>query len=46
MKNLVPTYHITLNQAIGKSKTFNCTVCDDFVVLQEILETNAECNCK
>jgi hypothetical protein len=41
-----PTYHITLNQAIGKSKTFNCTVCDDFVVLQEILETNAECNCK
>ena len=41
-----PTYYITLNQAIGKSKTFNCTVCDDFVVLQEILETNAECNCK
>lgn len=39
-----PLYHITLNKAIGVSQIFMCSICDDFVVLQEIKETT-KCDC-
>ncbi len=40
-----PLYHIRLNKAIGVSQIFMCSICDDFVVLQEIKEI-AKCDCK
>ena len=41
-----PLYHITLNKAVGETKTVNCSVCDDFVVLQEVISVPAGCDCK
>jgi hypothetical protein len=40
-----PLYHIVLAEAIGETKIIECTVCDDFVVIQEIKDTKAACNC-
>lgn len=41
-----PIYHITLKAPLGTTKTLMCSVCDDFIVLQEIVETNSTCDCK
>jgi hypothetical protein len=40
-----PLYHFTLTPALGDTKIIECTVCDDFVVMQEIKETKEECLC-
>ncbi len=40
-----PLYHITLTPALGDTKIIECTVCDDFVVMQDIKETKADCLC-
>lgn len=41
-----PIYQITLKPAIGETRILMCSVCDEFIVLQEILETNVSCQCK
>lgn len=41
-----PIYHITLKTALGETKVVKCSVCDEFAVLQEIMETKPACNCK
>lgn len=41
-----PLYHITLNPAVGGVNIVSCSVCDDFVVLQEISSPLAGCDCK
>lgn len=40
-----PIYNITLAKAIGDTKVMECSVCDDFVVMQEIIDVNSSCNC-
>jgi len=40
-----PIYHITLSPAVGATKIINCSVCDDFVVMQEIMEVKTTCAC-
>jgi hypothetical protein len=40
-----PLYHITLTPNIGETKVIECSVCDDFVVMQEIKDTKDSCNC-
>jgi hypothetical protein len=41
-----PIYHITLKGSTDSLKTLMCSVCDDFVVLQEIVESKSNCDCK
>jgi len=41
-----PIYHITLNPSLGTNKILNCSVCDEFIVLQEVAEIKDSCNCQ
>ncbi|MCC6251148.1 MAG: hypothetical protein IT238_01650 [Bacteroidia bacterium] len=39
-----PRYYITLSKPIGKTKILECSLCEEFAVLQQILESE-ECGC-
>lgn len=41
-----PIYHITLNPAVNDTKIISCAVCDEFAVVQEIVEFKGNCDCK
>lgn len=41
-----PVYHITLNKSQGASMVVMCELCDEFAVLQEIVEKENLCDCK
>jgi hypothetical protein len=41
-----PIYYITLSAGFDKTTILNCSVCDDFIVMQEIVEPMDTCNCQ
>lgn len=41
-----PIYFITLNTKELGTKTLHCSVCDDFAVLQEIVQSKDTCDCR
>jgi hypothetical protein len=41
-----PIYYLTLNENIGALKTLECSLCDEFVVLQQFVEDKPSCECK
>lgn len=41
-----PIYHLSFKQNSSKIKILKCSVCDEFAVLQEIIEDKDTCNCK
>jgi hypothetical protein len=41
-----PIYYITLSEKIGNFTILECSVCDEFAVLQQFVEVKPICDCK
>lgn len=41
-----PIYYISLKQTSNVVTVLNCSVCDEFAVLQEFINDKDSCNCK
>lgn len=41
-----PMYYITFDPAFNNVQALNCTICEDFAVLEQILSPLDSCNCR